>query len=223
MFLVGYLSTATVLSAVIGFGYLWQTRRLDDEKLFRIVALVHDVDIDALAAEQEDNANEVPPEEPSLDDIAGYQAIAARNFEVKNDALKRGSDAFNHAFRRLKTATDHFSELSNKIETELKSQGELSSKEAISKVVRDLELLGPEEAKQQLLRTLDDKDGMNDVILLMNAMSTGKLKSILKKFKSQEELDALHEIHRVMLSGGPQAQGMEAALRELQSLKSQRP
>lgn len=223
MALIGYVSTATVIALGIGLGYLFQTERLDDEKLFRIVALVHDVDIDSLQAEAAAEGDATPPEEPSLEDIARYRAVFARNFEVKDDALKRGSDAFNHSFRKLKTESDRFSELATKLETELESKKELSSKEAVSKVVRDLELLAPEESKGLLLRTLDQPDGINDVILLMNAMSTNKLKKILLRFKLPNELDALHAIHQLMLSGGPKAELMEGALQQLQSLEGQGP
>lgn len=222
MVAIGYLSTATVLSLVIGVGYLWQTRRLDDDKMFRIVALVHDVDIEAIEAEQQQKDQGTPPEEPSLEDIESYQAVFSRNFEVKQDALKRGKDAFDHSFRRLETATAHFSELATKIETELKSQGELSSKEAVSKVVRNLELMGADQAKEDLMRTLGEPEGMKDVILLINAMSTAKLKAILKKFRTPQELDALHQIHKLMLDGGPQAAAMNEALKEIEDLKSQR-
>ncbi|MEM6330040.1 MAG: hypothetical protein AAF790_07320, partial [Planctomycetota bacterium] len=72
--IIGYFCTATVLSATIGMAYLWRTQRLDDEKVFRIVALVHDVDIDSLAEEQQGDAAATPDEEPSPDDVARYQA-----------------------------------------------------------------------------------------------------------------------------------------------------
>lgn len=223
MALIGYVSTATVLSLAIGLGYLMQSGGLDDEKIFRIVALIHDVDIDAMEGEQIEQESGTPEEEPSLSDIAVYKAEFARNFEVKQDALRRGSDAFNHSFRKLKSATDEFSELAAKIESELKNQGELSSKKAVAQVVRNLEMMGLEQAKEELMLTLEEPDGLNDVILLMNAMSTGKLKKILQKFRSKDELAALHAIHKLMLNGGPKAASMEKALRDLETLKAQRP
>ncbi|MEN1679819.1 MAG: hypothetical protein AAGJ46_09505 [Planctomycetota bacterium] len=218
--LIGYLCTATVLSLVVGVGYLWQTSRLDDEKVFRIIALVHDVDIDGIEKEQKEQKAAVPDEEPSLADIERYRAVYARNFEVKQDALKRGSDAFDHSFRKLETATLHFSELANKIEKELQSQGELSSKKAVADVVRHLEFLAPDAAKQELIEFLKEPDGMKDVILLMNSMSTGKLKNLLKRF-DENDLDDLKDIHRFMLSGGSQAEEMKKTIEELEAIKSQ--
>ena len=57
----------------------------------------------------------------------------------------------------------------------------------------------------------------------MNAMSTGKLKNILKRFKTKEELDHLHSIHSQLLSGGPQAAEREKVLRQMEALQTQKP
>ena len=216
---IGYVATATMLSAALGFAYLWQTQRLDDEKVFRIVALMHDVDIDGMAEEEATDESETPAEEPSLDDIQRYRAISDRNFEVKQDALKRGRQEFEKALRDIEEEKRRFKELTDKLEAELEREGELSNKESVSKVVRDLELVKPDIAKGLLLRTLKQPDGMKDVILLMNAMSTSKLKKILTTFRTDEELDDLHEIHLTMLNGGTGKGVLEEALRQLKGLK----
>ena len=33
--LIGYLSTATVIAAAVGLGYVWQSEQLNDEKMLR--------------------------------------------------------------------------------------------------------------------------------------------------------------------------------------------
>lgn len=220
--LIGYVSTATVLSAAMGLGYLWQTQRLDDEKVFRIMAIVHDVDIQGLKSEKAQEESGIPEEEPSLDDVGRYRSVIARNYEVQQDALKKGRQLYDQSYNAIKEEMRRLNETIQEIESKIEQEGELSSKEAITKVVRDLQLLAPEEAKDLLLLTLDQPDGMNDVILLMNAMATGKLKNILKKFKSDEELAQLHEIHKTMLSGGAQQEMMNEALEHLKNLEAKR-
>ncbi len=220
--LVSYFCIATVLSASLGFGYLWQTQRLDDEKMFRIMALVHDVDIESLAAEEAPEELGSPDEEPSLEDVARYRAVIERNYEVKQDALRRGRQIFDQSYEQIKEEMRRLAETVADLDNRIQQEGELSTKEAISKVVRDLELVGPDIAKDLLRRTLKQPEGMNDVILLMNAMSTAKLKKILQKFRTDEELDDLHEIHKTMLEGGPKQAVMEEALEHLKNLESQR-
>ena len=42
--LIGYVCTATVIAAVLCIAYLWQTDRLNEDKMLRLVAKLHDVD-----------------------------------------------------------------------------------------------------------------------------------------------------------------------------------
>ncbi|MEM6797948.1 MAG: hypothetical protein AAF589_00405, partial [Planctomycetota bacterium] len=201
--LIGYLCTATVLSAAFGFAYLWQTERLDDEKVFRIVALMHDVDIDALEAEETADDAVTPEEEPSLDDIVRYRAVIARNYEVKQDALRRGRQLFDQSYEQIKEEMRRLAETVAELDNRIQQEGELANKEAVSKVVRDIEAVSPDTGKELLRRRLKEPEGLADVIKLMNAMSTGKLKKILLKFRTAEELDDLHRIHSTELEGGP--------------------
>ena len=78
--LIGYVATATVITMALGLAYLWRTDRLTDEKIFRITALMQGVDIEQIAAAEKGTEGEVPPEEPSVDDIANQQQIFDRNY-----------------------------------------------------------------------------------------------------------------------------------------------
>ena len=64
--LIAYLCVGTVISAALGYGYLRHSGKLDDETMFRIMALVHGVDLDELAKEGTPTVEETPPEEPSF-------------------------------------------------------------------------------------------------------------------------------------------------------------
>ena len=100
--LIGYASTATVITIVLGIGYLWHTDRLNDEKTFRMIALLHDVDLQQLSEAQRGAEPEVPPEESSLDEVLQHQHVLDRNFEFKLLALQRGRQEYEHQLQQLK-------------------------------------------------------------------------------------------------------------------------
>ena len=158
--LIGYAATATVITLVIGLGYLWGSRRLDDEKMFRMVALLHDVDIDRIASETEADASEVPSEEPSPADIEWQRQVLARNYEVKMEALKRGKLNFDASFQGLIAAKNQFNEMAVKFEREIVEKGELSNRENLLNVVQNLELMKADQAKEELLNILKDDDSV---------------------------------------------------------------
>lgn len=217
-----YVCVATVVSAAVGIAYLWQTERINDQKIFHILALLHDVDVERIAEEKQYPEQQVLPEEMSLEETDRKRELLERNFEAKLDALKRGRQEFDRRLRQLSEATERFDRLAKDLENRLKQQGELTSKQNIQEVVRNLELMRPEQAKQLMMMTIQD-DRMNDVIMLMNSMNAQKLRSIIQQFESADEISKLHEIHRLMLDGGPQKQVLDQALEQIKSLEANQP
>jgi hypothetical protein len=206
--LIAYVCVATVITLALGIGYLWYTGGLDDEKVFRIVALLHDIDLQQIADTHHRSDDEVPPEEPSLTEVVHRQHVMDRNHEVKLLALQRGSQEYHHRFQQLKEQADRNDRLAQDLQSRLKQHEELTTQENVASVVSQLEQLRPEVAKESLMRWIQ-QGRMDDAILLMSKMSELKLSKILKSFETEEELDQLHEIHeRILAPGGvtPQLQ-----------------
>lgn len=216
--LVGYLATATVITIALGIGYLWHTDRLNDEKTFRMVALLQDVDLPQIAESLRNTEPEVPPEESSLDEVLQQQHVLDRNFEVKLLALQRGRQEYEHQLQQLKEQTERYDRLAQDWQDKLKQQEQLTTQENVTKVVRDLEQVRPATAKDLLMRWIDE-GRMDDVILLMSRMSENKMGKILKTFETAEELDKLHGIHERMLNGGLDNPAIDQALGELKALQ----
>lgn len=220
--LIGYLCTAAVITLALGVGYLWSTNRLDDERMFRMVALLHDVDIDRIQNESEsETAGEVPEEEPSPEDVEWQRQVLARNHELKAEALKRNKLIFDASYNRLVTDRKRFDEIASKLETRLKQDGELASKKNLDQVVHILELQKPDQGKDELLQILEEDNGIEDAIKIINKMSQAKLKKIVQQFQTTEEKEKLHTMLGVMLQGGLQKEIFESALEELGKLRSQ--
>ncbi|MEM1305493.1 MAG: hypothetical protein AAGG46_11385 [Planctomycetota bacterium] len=216
---IGYLSVATVMSLVLGVGYLWQSERLDDEKMFHIVALLHGIDLSEVAAAEESvDEQEAPPEEMSLQQSRVMRQIVERDQEVKEAALRRGRQEFEYWFGKFKDERDKLDRIALQIQQLLSEQGEELQRESIDSVVRDLESIDARVAKDQLQRTLKEQNGIETVIMLMNAMDAEKLKKILKTFVEEDDKADLHLIHQEMLKGGPQKELFDSYLDEIEGL-----
>jgi hypothetical protein len=212
--LIAYVSVATMITLTLGLGYLWHSDRLSDEKLFRLVALMQDVDVEQIGQSQEKTGDEVPPEEPSLEDVIHHQELRDRNFEVKLLALQRGKQEYDDRLQQLKVQTDRYDRLAQEWQSRLKKEEELATQENLAKVVSQLEQLQPPVAKDLLIRWIDE-DRMNEAILLMSKMSENKLSRILKAFETKEELDHLHEIHQRIIGGGAGTEQLQHALNDM--------
>ncbi len=214
--LVAYVCVATVIALALGIGYLWHTDRLNDDKVFRMVALFHDVDLQQIAESQHKSSDEVPPEEPSLNTVKHYQQVQDRNLEVKLLALQRARQDSDHRLQELKVQTERYDRLAQEWQSKLKQEKERTTQENLATVVSQLEQIKPDVAKDLLMRWIEE-ERMDDAILLMSKMSESKLSKILKEFETDKELDRLHEIHQRIIGGG--APQLEKALGELKAIE----
>ncbi len=213
--LIGYVSTGTVLALLIGVGYLWQSDVLSDDKMFRMAAVFHDVDWDAITAEQSPAEQKIPTEEISINEVDRMREVKLRNYEVKQNALKMAREEFDYSFRQISEATARFDKHAKEIENRLQQQGELSTKENMTAVVNHLQVIKPKEAKELLFMFLEEQGGEKDVILLLKAMQNSKRKKVLQQFKTPDELEKLHRIQRLMLAGYPEKQVIDAMLEQV--------
>ncbi|WP_425398298.1 hypothetical protein [Aeoliella sp.] len=202
--IVGYVSTATMIAMAVGLLYLWNVHMLSNEKMFRILALMHDIDIEAIAEEEQVNDLEVPPEETSLEDIAMIREVKLRDYEVKLNALKIGTQEFERSFRDINEGRQRYDQMANELQQRLQQQKQLASQENLAAVVSQLQSIRPAEAKKLLLQFLEEPDGERDVIILMKKMQPGRLQKILAQFKTEDELEQYHKLLQLMLDGFPE-------------------
>src|SRR4051812_8847321 len=106
---IAYFCVATVITLALVFAYFWHSDQLNGEKVFRIVALLQDVDLQQIAAAQQKNAgDEVPAAEPSLNEVMHHQQVQDRNFEVKLLALKSGKQEYDASLRDLNVKIERY-------------------------------------------------------------------------------------------------------------------
>jgi hypothetical protein len=220
--IIGYVSTATVIAALLGLAMLWQSGQLGDEKMFRTVALWHGVDLAEVAAkqkQQQEGTNEVPDGEPSPAENDRVSHVSDRNYEVKMLALVSGRREFDYMRRKLDEKSSRIDRQVQEWQAKLEDRLELASQQSIGNVVNNLQIAPPEVAKSDLMQMMDE--GLQqDVIKLWIAMPKNTRKKILETIETPEELDRLHEMHLLMLKGYPDRPEVEAAIRELEEVES---
>lgn len=222
--LIGYAATATVLTAALGVGYLWQTERLTDERTFRIVALLHGVDLNQTVESEDPVENELPPEEPSLEEEERFREIAMRNHEAKMESLNRSRIEFDYALEQIVSQRDRFDEIAREITQRLEQESSESADEGVQKVVRDLVAAKAATGKQMLLKMLErgespreKQQAMDDVVRLINSLPPSTWGDILAKFEGEVELTQLHQIQVQQLEGGKKRRDLDAALSQIKN------
>ena len=174
-------------------------------------------DLQQMTAAEKKSTDDVPPEEPSLNQGMHHQQVQDRNFEVKLLALQRGRQEYDTSLQQLNEKIDRYDRIAQDWQSRLKQEQELTSQQNVAKVVSQLEQVTPEVGKEQLKMWIAEKK-MDDAILLMSRMSESKLSKILKTFETPEELAKLHEIHERIIGGSADNSKLEKALGELNAV-----
>ena len=139
--LIGYVCVATVITMAGAYGYLRHTKMLDDERMFRIAALLHGVDLQEIAAAKDAASETVPPEEQSFEERQKQRQIAALIQQGKEDYVNQQLTEFKSRFKQLDVATQRYKTLKDEVEIFLNEQTDIVLGEGLAAVRRDLEML----------------------------------------------------------------------------------
>src|SRR6476659_3669833 len=210
--LIAYVCVATVITIALIVGYYWHTDQLNSDKMFRLMALLQDVDLQQInASHEKKSGDDIPPQEPSLNEVMHRQHVQDRNYEAKQLALQRGKKAYDESFQKVQEKIDRYDRMVSDIQRNLKQQEDQTTQQNTATVVAQLEQVKPEVGKDAIMKWIDEQR-MDDAIRLMSRMSENKRAKILKTFQTDKELSKLHEIHMRILSGGPEAAQLQKAL-----------
>jgi hypothetical protein len=166
--------------------------------------------------EQRKTAEEVPPQEVSLHEALQRQQVMDRNFEAKLLALKRGKQEYDLRLQELNKYIERSDQMAQDLERKRQEAAELTTQENLATVVAHLQAVQPQQAKEELLRWMND-GRMDDAILLMNKIPEGKLKKILQKFVAPDEQTKLYELHQRVIDRGEQASSLDQAIDDLKA------
>lgn len=219
--LIGYFCTATVITLVAGFGYLSSSGKLDDEHVFRIVSILHDIDLEKIAKSHDPREDDIPPEESSYDQQIEYGQVATLHLQSKQDDLEKQLNEFKAEFKKLNVATARYQTFRQEVEQYLIERGEKALEAGLVAVRNQLENLTAKKQAKPLLVQWIKEGRIEDVILLLNGLKDRSRQDIIRTFDTPDDIDMLKQIYDQMLEGHPEKTYIEGKLNELQQLKQQ--
>lgn len=219
--LVAYLCVGTVVSALLGYGYLRSSGKLNDDAMFRITALLHGVDLDALAHEGQKTVEGTPPEEPSYAEQQRQLQTATLQFDAKQKQLDEALNDFNYQLKRVSEATDRYAQLRVVVENYLKGENDALANKGLAEVRAQLESLDPKKQAKPILIEYIKAGRIDEVIQLLGGMKARNRENILKTFNLPEDILMLFDLQKHMLDDNPAKALVEEQLKALNQLKSQ--
>jgi hypothetical protein len=220
--IVAYLCVGTVISALVCYGYLRSSGRLNDETMFRITALLHGIDLEALAKEGAATVEETPPEQPSFARQQEQLMAATLHWDAKKEQLSRLLNDFDLQLKAVSEAMDRYASLRDIVEQYLLEERQKVVDASLSSVRAQLEVMDPKKQAKPLLIKYIAAGDVDTVILLLGSMKERTRREILRTFtNTPADIDLLFQIQDHMLNDNPAKPLIDEKLDELQKLNSQ--
>jgi hypothetical protein len=204
-----YFCVATVVAQAGAVGYLASQGVLTKKKLFNALAALYGVDLHEI--EKTTNAEHQPPphEQPAFDEVLKKRAILARDLDLRETAVDKALVDVRALMAQLKTERERYDQLKQQFDARLAQLEQVFTDNSLQEVQRTLEVMQPKQAKDQILRMLDEATPaerervQRDVVTILKSMPLDKRKKILTEFKTEEEAEKLYEILKQIREGVP--------------------
>ena len=187
---------ATVLTQVILTGYVASQGALTAETMTKMLALINGIDITGNKLQQILRDSE-DREQPDFDEILEARRMWSYDMDMRLRSQTEFRDELSTMLAELREERDRFDERLASFRRELEEIRQGAQQAGLQDVQRTLQSLDPAQAKQQLLIMYDD-ERIDDVVTIVQAMSTDKRKDLLAEFVSNDEAEKVAEILRRM-------------------------
>ncbi len=192
---------ATVLTQVILMGYFVTQGTINRDSVTKVVGLLNGIDISGNRLQQILREGE-DREQPDFDEILEARKMKSYDMDIRLRSQKEFRDDLSVMLSELRDERERFDERLASFRGELEEIRQGARNDGLQDVQRTLQALDPVQAKQQLLIMYDD-ERIDDVVTIVQAMSTDKRKDILAEFVSPDEADKLADILRRIGDGMP--------------------
>ena len=199
--LIGYVCVGTVVSMSLTVGYLWFVGKLTNDKVFRILAVVHDVDLNPEKTDAQRDKRGDSLGTMSYEDIEEARKVKSRVLELKMQSLGKGLGQVAFERDELSKDKERYGLLRASFEQRLKELQAETETKGYANVRLIWENVSPKKAKEQILKMVDAEE-IEDVVHILSEMPIGKRAKIVSQFSTPEETEVMDKLLRMIRQGG---------------------
>lgn len=211
--IIACVCVATCVAQAVLVGVGAAQGKLGRDRLVQMLAVFHGIDL-AQAAQQPEAAPQAPQEQVSLDEIAEARAVHVRHLELREQAIKGVREQVEFQEQKLVDEKKHYMKVKEEFEARLLAIQKEAEGGGAAELTAILEKIKAAQAKEQILKMLQDGQ-MDEVVALLGAMQDSKRAKIIGEFKTAEESAKLAEVLRRILEGAPASELADRTKKQL--------
>jgi hypothetical protein len=207
--LLVWFCVGTVLAQAVLLGMLWWKGAIGDGRVLAMYAALHGI------VPESDGSGRGPaadpnPEQLSLAEVAQRRMLTSLDLDLRETALDKWLADLRNIRSEIETEDDRLNLWKETFDIRLKKMESTALDTSLLEVQKTLEAIQPKQAKEQILKMLDDapdghnEQAMQDIVKILKAMPLDKRRKILGEFKSEDEATTLAEILKEIRLGAPE-------------------
>jgi hypothetical protein len=209
-----YFCVATMLAQIAALSALGAKGALDRGRLYRVLAALHGVDVVTMQTQLMAEKKPSQQEQPSYESRLEAQNLKSLDLDLRETAIDKGLLDLLSLQTNVRTEQTAFQEQRQSYDTKLKDMVEEAQTSSMKDLQRTIEAMRPAQAKEQLLKMLDDK-AMGDVVTILKNMPADKQKKLVAEFKVGSDTEQLYQILKNIRAGEPVVSQIEDARQQL--------
>ena len=223
--LLGALAVAfcigTTISLVVVGVMLWTKGALSGNRLMAIVAALNGIETGREAAPAAD-AEKPNGEQVSFDEVMKRRLLASLDLDLRESAVDKSLGDLRNLESQIKSENLRLDQWKVSFDKRLQELETKAADTALLEIQQTLEVMKPSQAKDQIVRVLeepplnDTDQPLHDVVTILKTMPLDKRKKILSEFKTPKEIETLAVILREIRLGMPDAELIRDTRSQLQ-------
>lgn len=221
------LAVGTFVTVVVLLAMLWWKGALGDERLLAMLAALQGIER-APAETRAASGTSVDAEQPSYEQVMQARLQASLDLDLRESAIDKALGDLRSIEEQIKAESVRIDHWTKDFDARLSKLETAATDAALLELQRTLEAIAPKQAKDQIMRMLDqpataNDHPMQDIVTIMKAMPLDKRRKILAEFKTPEEADKMGEILREIRIGTPDAELLRDTRAQLQQQQGVQP
>lgn len=205
----GAFCIGTVVTQLILMGYFVWRGTFNVDSGTKMVALLNGIDItgDRLVKIM---SKADASEQPGFEEILAARTMSSLDMDLKLRSQRAFDDELTKRATELKDAQVRFDKRREAFDRKLEEDEKGAEDEGMKEVIRTLQSLAADQAKDQLMKIYDDQE-IDDVVNIIQGIPMDKRKDIIAEFTLPEEAEKLHVILKRIGDGLPTIQFIDQA------------
>jgi len=208
------LAIGTLVTEAALVGVAWSRGWLDPSRVERYVAVFQGRAKILYPEEERKPDTQQTSQAISLVDIARARAMTSRDRELREQSLATEVEEFRLTRSKLSEEMSRYMQMKNAFDKQLDElrAATLSSSAETTRLI--LETIKPKQAKEQLIRMVDE-GSMQEVVALLSGMSAAKRAKVIGEFKTEDESDKLARVLKQIRTAEPELSLIDQAKTDL--------